>query len=127
MTIIYPSTKTHRPIDFTSPVEVYRNLNKNKLIPEELRLESDISGCPIYSILQWGLIVGYSSDLVLENVRVDIQEAGQRRTKEEDRKNVHAFFVGKLVARVSDALKIRTVSPLTRIDRNRGISVSLIE
>lgn len=120
MTIIYPSTKTHRPIDLTSLVEVYRNLNKNKLIPEELRLESDIMGFPIYSICQNGRLVGYSNNLILEDVRVRIYEGGQRRAKIEDCKNVHAYFVGKLVPRVSEACKASGGFPINPYRPKQG-------
>jgi len=107
MTIIYPSIKTQRPIDLTNLVEVYRNLNvtDKTRIPQELRTESGVYGCPIYSICQNGRIVGYSNNLILEDVRIRIQEGGQRRAKEEDRKNVHAYFVGKLVPHVSGVCK----------------------
>jgi hypothetical protein len=93
MTIIYPPTQPKRPIDLTSLVEVYRNLNvTHPQIPDELKTESAVYGCPIYSICQNGRVVGYSNNLILANVRVRIYEGGQRKAKETQRKNVHAYF-----------------------------------
>lgn len=120
MTIIYPPAQ-QRPIDLTSLVEVYRNLNvTHPQIPDELKTESAVYGCPIYSICQNGRVVGYSNNLVLENVRVRIYEAGQRKAKETQRKNVHAYFVGKLAPRVNGACKASGGFPINPYRPKRG-------
>ena len=121
MTIIYPPTQTHRPLDLTSLVEVYRNLNvTHPQIPDELKTESAIYGSPVYSICQAGRIVGYSNNLILEDVRVRIYEGGQRKAKETGRKNVHAYFVGKLVPHVSKACKASGGFPINPYRPKQG-------
>lgn len=121
MTIIYPPTQPKRPLDLTNLVEVYRNLNvTHPQIPDELKTESAIYGCPIYSICQNGRVVGYSNNLILENVRVRIYEGGQRKAKETGRKNVHAYFVGKLVPYVNGPCKASGGFPINPYRPKQG-------
>lgn len=72
-----------RTINPDKPVKVYRNLHAT--------CEHDK-----YSIQQHGLIVAHTSQILLRNCRFVINKAGQQRVREQKRKNVHAFIVGKI-------------------------------
>lgn len=70
-----------RKIDFKKPVWVYRNLNCKGVN---------------YSIKQNGLVVAHATRLMLNNVEFKVSEAGRKRALMENRRNVHAFAVGKI-------------------------------
>lgn len=66
-------------------VKAYRNLNKPGVV---------------YSLIdqKTGRVVGYSSDVILQNVELRVQPGGRDRVLREQRKNVHAFAVGDLAS-----------------------------
>lgn len=45
---------------------------------------------------QRGLVVAHTSQILLTDCRFIINKAGQQRVREQKRKNVHAFIVGKV-------------------------------
>lgn len=59
------------------PLEVYRNLNSGLL-----------------SVSQDGLIVFYTDEIQLKDVKLVVRESGRKRVLIEKRKNVHAFLKG---------------------------------
>ncbi len=71
-------------IDASKRVRVYRNLHKKCV-----------------SVKQGGIVRCHATNVVLKDCKFIVSEAGQRRVREEGRKNVHAFVEGY----VADALK----------------------
>ena len=67
-------------IDPTKKVRVYRNLN---------------SKC--VSVRQGSLVKCHTTNVVLKDCRFIVSEAGQRRVRDEQKKNVHAFIEGYVV------------------------------
>lgn len=65
-------------------VAVYRNLKKKGVV---------------YSLLDTrsGLVVGYSEDVLLEDVKFSVSQKGRARVLREGRKNVHAYVRGTIV------------------------------
>ena len=64
-------------IDGSQPVRVYRNLHKD-----------------CFSVKQGGLVRCHADNVTLENVKFIVSKAGQRRVRDEKKKNVHAFVEG---------------------------------
>ena len=64
-------------IDPTKKVRVYRNLHKNCL-----------------SVKQGGIVKCHAENVVLKDCKFIVSEAGQRRVRNEKKKNVHAFVEG---------------------------------
>lgn len=60
-------------------VEIYYNLHKHCL-----------------SVRHKGLVVRHADEIVLDNVKFVVSQAGRRRVLEEKRKNVHAFVRGEV-------------------------------
>lgn len=69
--------RENRTIDKNKPVEVYRNLQNDKL-----------------SIRQKGLVIAYSDEIILSDVKFVVQPAGLRAARETGQRNVHAFVKG---------------------------------
>lgn len=81
-------------IDKKLPVRVFRNLKH---------------GC--YSIMQRGVIKASARQVRLHDVEFRVREAGRQRMLREQRKNVHAFAVGRLVDFVH-AGDTRSIEPM---------------
>lgn len=73
-----------RDIDYTKPVEVYRNLHKK-----------------VWSVRQSGLVVAHTWNILLKQVEYKVSETGRKRVLIEQRKNVHAVVRG-LITDYSD-------------------------
>lgn len=67
-------------IDTEAPVRVFKNLRH---------------GC--YSIMQRGVVRASARQVRLRDVEFRVREAGRQRMLREQRRNVHAFAVGRLV------------------------------
>jgi len=67
-------------IDPTKKVRVYRNLHKDCI-----------------SVKQDGLVRCHATNVVLKDCKFIVSEAGQRRVRNEKKKNVHAFVEGYVV------------------------------
>lgn len=67
-------------IDKNLPVRVFKNLKHD-----------------CYSIMQRGVIKASAKQVRLSGVEFRVREAGRQRALRENRKNVHAFAVGRLV------------------------------
>lgn len=81
-------SRNNRTIDGTKNVRVYRNLNNKKL-----------------SIKQGNLVVGYSDEILLLNVKPIISKKGRERVLIEKRKNVHAYLEGEIQQDIDRRLK----------------------
>jgi|TARA_R110000824_G_scaffold112975_1_gene262472 hypothetical protein len=68
-------------IDPTKPVRVYRNLHKKCI-----------------SVKQGTLVRCHARNVVLKDCKFIVSEAGQKRVREQGRKNVHAFIEGHVIA-----------------------------
>lgn len=73
-----------RVTDLQRPVKIYRN-------------STDRTGERSFSIVQRGLVVGHTSDLIIRNASFVIHRAAQERTKRTGQKSPHAFIVGTVV------------------------------
>ncbi len=67
-------------IDNTKRVRVYRNLHKN-----------------CFSVRQNGLVRCHANQVTLSDCKFIVSKAGQKRVRDEKRKNVHAFVEGFVV------------------------------
>jgi len=67
-------------IDPSKRVRVYRNLHKQ-----------------CFSVQQDGLVRCHADNVTLSNVKFIVSKAGQRRVRDEKKKNVHAFVEGFVV------------------------------
>lgn len=76
-----------RKIDFDKPVRVYRNLNRKGVV---------------WSIKQGAYVVAHATELVLQNCKLIVWEAGRQRVIKEQSKNVHAFVTGYVLKDRSD-------------------------
>ena len=75
-------------IDTDKPVRVYRNLHKQ-----------------LISVKQGGLVRCHADNVVLHFCKFIVSKAGQKRVRDEKRKNVHAYIEGVVVnARETDSL-----------------------
>lgn len=71
-------------IDVSKTVKVYRNLKHGK------------SARPLYSVMQGGRVVARLHRVLLGNATFKVNEAGRQRVLKEERKNVHAFVIGRI-------------------------------
>jgi hypothetical protein len=76
-------------IDPSKPVFVYRNLHK---------------GC--LSVQQDGIVRCHVLNIVLEDVEFRVSKAGQKRVRDEKKKNVHAKVKGMVVNKPSEILEL---------------------
>ena len=76
-------------IDPSKPVFVYRNLHK---------------GC--LSVQQDGIVRCHVLNIVLEDVEFRVSKAGQKRVRDEKKKNVHAKVKGMVVKKPSEILEL---------------------
>ena len=67
-------------IDSNKKVRVYRNLHKN-----------------CFSIKQDGIVKCHADNVTLHECKFIISKAGQKRVRDEEKKNVHAFIEGYVV------------------------------
>jgi hypothetical protein len=75
-------------VDADKPVRVYRNLHKQ-----------------LISVKQDGLVRCHTDNVVLHFCKFIVSKAGQKRVRDEKRKNVHAYIEGVVVdARETDNL-----------------------
>jgi len=74
------STEVLDHIDTARPVFVYRNLHKKCL-----------------SVRQGGIVRCHAENVVLTDCKFIVSKAGQRRVRNEKKKNVHAFVKGRVV------------------------------
>jgi hypothetical protein len=75
-------------IDGSKPVRVYRNLHKKCI-----------------SVKQGTLVRCHAENVVLKDCKFIVSEAGQKRVRDQGKKNVHAFIEGHVVdARRTDEL-----------------------
>lgn len=70
-----------RSIDFSKPVEVYRNLHKKGRV---------------YSIRQGGLVVAHTDNIVLKDCKLIVQKSGLEKYLQTGIKNVHAWVKGTI-------------------------------
>ena len=88
-----PRVKTSREvvahIDPARPVFVYRNLHKKCL-----------------SVQQDGIVRCHVDNIVLEDAEFRVSKAGQKRVRDEKKKNVHAKVKGMVVKNPSDILEL---------------------
>ena len=75
------STEVLAHIDASKPVRVYRNLHKKCV-----------------SVKQGGIVRCHATNVVLKDCKFIVSEAGQRRVRDEKKKNVHAFVEGHVVS-----------------------------
>lgn len=68
-----------RAIDFTQPVEIYKNLHNG-----------------LFSVRQNGLVVAHVESFCLDTVSFKVSEAGRLKVIREKKKNVHAFIRGRM-------------------------------
>ena len=67
-------------VDASRPVRVYRNLHKKCV-----------------SVKQGNIVKCHARNVVLKDCKFIVSEAGQKRVREEGKKNVHAFIEGHVV------------------------------
>ena len=75
----YTNQDVAQHIDPTKKVRVYRNLHR---------------GC--VSVKQGGIVRCWTNNIVLKDCKFIISKAGQRKVRDEKKKNVHAFVEGYL-------------------------------
>ena len=66
-------------VDSAKPIRAYRNLHRKCI-----------------SIKQDGIVRCWSTNVVLENCKFIVSKAGQKRVRDEKKKNVHAYVQGAL-------------------------------
>lgn len=76
-------------IDPSKPVRVYKNLNKKCL-----------------SVKQGNLVRCHVDNVVLEDCKFIVSKAGQKRVRDEKRKQVHAMVEGMVVENPSEILQL---------------------
>ena len=74
------SSEVQEHVNFHKKVRVYRNLHKN-----------------CFSVKQDGLVRCHADSVVLSDVKFIVSKAGQKRVRDEKKKNVHAFVEGLVV------------------------------
>lgn len=77
---VQKSSEVAQYIDPTKKVRVYRNLHKD-----------------CFSVKQDGLVRCHANHVTLRDCKFIVSKAGQKRVRDEGRKNVHAFVEGLLV------------------------------
>lgn len=70
-----------RVVNLKKPVMVYRNLNAKKDMEK-------------YSVLQKGLVVAHTNQLMLHDCTFIVRKKGQEKVRKTGCKNVHAFIEG---------------------------------
>lgn len=70
----------------SKPVSIYRNLHKN-----------GPNGESVYSVQQSGLVVGYTSNVRVEDATFVVRPGGRESVRSTGRKIVHAFVRGTVV------------------------------
>lgn len=78
--VAYRQGDYQRYLDVSKPVRVYRNLHRR-----------------CYSVMQGGIVRCYTCNVFLKNVKFIVSKAGQKRVRDEQKKNVHAFVQGYLL------------------------------
>jgi len=73
------SREVEQHIDPTKKIRVYRNLHKD-----------------CFSVKQGGLVRCHADHVTLKDCKFIVSKAGQKRVRDEGRKNVHAFVEGML-------------------------------
>lgn len=76
---VQKSSEVAQHIDPSKKVRVYRNLHKD-----------------CFSVKQGGLVRCHADHVTLKDCRFIVSKAGQKRVRDEGRKNVHAFVEGML-------------------------------
>ena len=85
---VQKSSEVAQHIDPTKKVRVYRNLHKD-----------------CFSVKQDGLVRCHANHVTLRDCKFIVSKAGQKRVRDEGRKNVHAFVEGFLAdTREADAI-----------------------
>ena len=85
---VQKSSEISQHIDTSKKVRVYRNLHKN-----------------CFSVKQDGLVRCHADHVTLRDCKFIVSKAGQKRGRDEGRKNVHAFVEGLLAdTREADAI-----------------------
>ena len=87
-----------RKIDESKPVLVYRNLNRKG---------------KVYSLLQKGLVVAYTTAVCLRDCEFIVRETGRKKVKREKKKNVHAFIKGFVTGSCMGTTAKRNDLPVT--------------
>jgi len=77
---VQKSIEIAQHIDPSRMVRVYRNLHKD-----------------CFSVKQDGLVRCHADNVTLQNVKFIVSKAGQKRVRDEKKKNVHAFIEGYVV------------------------------
>jgi len=77
---VQKSSEIAQHIDPSKKVRVYRNLHRQ-----------------CFSVKQGGLVRCHADHVTLEDCKFIVSKAGQRRVRDEKKKNVHAFVEGWLV------------------------------
>jgi len=82
-----------REVNLNLPVKIYRCLNRKGVV---------------FSVQQKGKVVGHTSDFTLVNAVFKVSKAGQKRARESQTRNVHAFVVGNVVGNfIGEQKKVR--------------------
>jgi len=82
-------------------VEIYRNLHKKGIV-YSIRDQSS------------GLVIGYTSNLNLKDVKFKVNQSGRNRVLKEKRKNVHAVIQGTITSGgTSQKGRLITYNPYT--------------
>lgn len=79
--------KQNRNLDFSKPVQVYRNLNKCKLHDKN---------CKVYSVKQKGLVVGYCDWIALKDCILHTNQKGFDRVRQTGRREVVSWISGTI-------------------------------
>ncbi len=72
-----------RKLDGTRPVLVYRNLRSEGVL---------------YSIQQFGKVIGHARETALRDVKFVVRQGGRERARAECIRNVHAFVYGYVIS-----------------------------
>lgn len=67
-------------VDASKPVRIYRNLHQS-----------------CYSVKQGGIVRCHAENVVVRDAKFIVSKAGQKRVRDEKKKNVHAFVEGVVV------------------------------
>lgn len=75
-------------------VEVYKNLHKN-----------------CWSVRHKGKVIDHTRKILLNHCELVVRAAGNKRVREEKRKNVHAFIRGRIATESDKALMYKGLGP----------------
>lgn len=87
----------NRKIDFSKPVQVYRNLHKKSLR---------------YSIRQNGLVVAHANVIYMEKCKFVVSERGRQWVIKNNKKIVHAYVQGHITPNAKKEIKKHAELPL---------------